>query len=355
MWIADVGAKSAMSTPSARASPRLVRLTWMFAVIAAVATTAAIVLGLVHLRNGSVSGARPIRFTVAPPPNATLGTGGFALPAVSPDGRRLAFVAFRGGDIGQLWVRSVDAIDAQPLLGTEGTGPPFWSPDSRSLAFWAGGKLKTIDASGGPVRSVCDVPAPIAGGTWSKDGTIVFGSGGGLLTVSLAGGSPTPLTLPGTNGDTTQRGFPSFLPEGRHLLYWATPSNTVWLTSLDGGTPQRLLAADSPAVYADPGYLFFVRQGTLLAQLFDARRGTVSSEAVPIAEQILTTGGGAATAFAFAVSPTGVLAYRSGALGGTHATHVDRSHRPNARRHRRAPVRTAIRSYRPTARASQWR
>lgn len=79
---------------------------------------------------------------------------------LSPDGRRLAFIA-RGSDGKQLlWVRPLDSLAAQPLSGTDGAGGPFWSPDSRFIGFFAEGKLRKIDASGGPPQTLCDAPQP---------------------------------------------------------------------------------------------------------------------------------------------------------------------------------------------------
>src|ERR1700681_4547937 len=123
---------------------------------------------------------------------------------------------------------------------------------------------------------MCDAPNAL-GGTWSPDGVIVFGSrSGGLFSVSANGGPPTPLTTPDTAHGESAHWFPSFLPDGRHVLYWATPSNTILLGSLDSKETTRLLTADSQPVYVAPGWLLFVRQGTLLAQPFDVRRPTLT-------------------------------------------------------------------------------
>ena len=74
--------------------------------------------------------------------------GSAAQLVLSPDGRRLAFVAARKGGTSQLWVRPLDRVQVQPLPGTEGASFPFWSPDGRFLGFFACGKLKTIDTAG---------------------------------------------------------------------------------------------------------------------------------------------------------------------------------------------------------------
>ena len=77
------------------------------------------------------------------------------VPVVSPDGRRVAFSASRPGEPVRIWVRSLESLDARSLSGTDNARGQFWSPDSRTLAFFAEGKLKTIDAAGGPAQTVC--------------------------------------------------------------------------------------------------------------------------------------------------------------------------------------------------------
>ena len=112
-----------------------------------------------------------IQFIVSPPEGWS--TTAFASSlAMSPDGRRLAFVATDKDGQRLIWVRSLDATVAQPLKGTETALVPNWSPDSKFLVFAAGGKLKKIDVAGGPPQTIADVAA-IAGG-WSPDGTILL-------------------------------------------------------------------------------------------------------------------------------------------------------------------------------------
>src|SRR5262249_15813623 len=115
--------------------------------------------------------------------------------ALSPDGRRLAFVADNAGKEAKLWVRQLDTLDAQPLSGTQGAAFPFWSPDSQFIAFLAQGQLKKIDVSGGPPEKLCEVSLA-ATGTWNRDDVILFTPKGGspLYRVSARGGSPAPVT-----------------------------------------------------------------------------------------------------------------------------------------------------------------
>jgi Tol biopolymer transport system component len=128
--------------------------------------------------------------------------------------------------------------------------------------------------------------------------------------VSSAGGAAEAATK--LSPQQTGHRFPSFLPDDKHFLYFGvgtTESAGVFIGSLDSADGQRLLAADSPAVYAPPGYVLFVRQGTLLAQAFDDKKLQLRGEAVPLAEQVAFDGPGAA----FSVAESGAMTYRTGA------------------------------------------
>jgi serine/threonine protein kinase len=246
-----------------------------------------------------------IRFNVFPPPDAAfIGGPDTQAPAVSPDGRWLAFRAQRLPGPTLLWIRSLDSLSAQALVGTDGATFPFWSPDSRFVAFFAQGKLKKIEISGGPVQTLCDAPAPAGpGGTWNRDGN--------LSRVSSAGGQPASLTMLDAARKETSHQWPQFLPDGRHFLFRVQPGNAIRIGSLDDKGGATILTADSKVLYTPPGYLLFTRQDTLMAQRFDATRGELTGDALPIAEQV------AANQFVgnapFSVSQNGVLVYRAGA------------------------------------------
>ena len=107
----------------------------------------ALVLAFVSYRHVTEEAPRVLKMSVLPPDRAVF--KGASHPAVSPDGRRLAFVAILDGK-DQLWVRDLDSLAVRALTGTEGADDPFWSPDSRTSAFFADGKLKRIDVAGGP-------------------------------------------------------------------------------------------------------------------------------------------------------------------------------------------------------------
>jgi serine/threonine protein kinase/Tol biopolymer transport system component len=276
----------------------------------ALAMTAVVVLGVVAGIRQITSpepAAQVARFTISPPDGTSLPAVPPFTPVISPDGTRLVFRVLRGEE-SLLAVRAIDALESHLLAGTEGAAFPFWSPDSRAIAFFAAGKLMKIAASGGPVQVISDVRAGL-GGTWNREGTIVFLSSGtdGLFKVPAAGGEPTPLA-----SFTHPEGLhhrPIFLPDGRRFLYFVVP-DAVYLGSIDDGSPVRIPARTDAAAYAPPGYLVQRQGPSLVAQRFNSDLSKPLGDPVPIAENAVPRyPGGLRGSASFSVSDNGVLAY----------------------------------------------
>jgi Tol biopolymer transport system component len=194
-----------------------------------------------------------------------------------------------------LWIYELGSPDTRSLADTEGANFPFWSPDNRSIAFFADGKLKKVEVSGGPVQTVCDAPSG-RGGTWNKDGVIVFTpdarSGVALYRVSASGGTVTPVSnLDKSRGELSHR-WPMFLPDGTHYLYMATnfagqkSVDAIFVGSLDSNEKRFVVEATANAAYAAPGYLLFYRDKALFAQRFDLRRFALTGEPTTILDDI---------------------------------------------------------------------
>jgi Tol biopolymer transport system component len=295
VWIAQGGSQaSAPAAPVARRRNRE-RLAWAAAIVAAAIAAAAIAAAIVFARRVETLD-RPVRSSIVIPESTAI--RGVAL---SPDGRRLAFVARDATGQSHLGVRALDSLAVTSLPGTESPSFPFWSPDSRSIAFFADGKLKKIDASGGPAQVVCDAPEA-RGGSWSREGVIVFAKvvDGPLFRVPASGGVASQLTkLDPARGETSHR-WPFFLPDGRHFLYlvanFASPGNLpgmgIYVRALDSNAEKLVSPARSSVAYTGPaaggseGSLLFFREGNLMAQPFDAGRAKIAGEPVPIAEGV---------------------------------------------------------------------
>jgi len=311
-WIRDGVQESEKQAPiKARRSWRE-RWIWLAVVSLLLAGLAAS-----FLRRGSHPAAATWS-TVLTPEDTTLAY--FAGPVtVSHDGRKLAFVATSSAGRDMVWVRPLSGLAAQALAGTDGASNPFWSPDDRSIAFFSGGKLRTLDAAGGPVVTICDV-AGSRGGSWGYDGTILFASTWGVLyRVSSSGGVPTAVTkLDSSRGELSHR-WPVFLPDLRHFLFSAAnfaggtaESASIYVGDLDSGEKKLLFHARSNAAYT-PGSILFVRDRTLMAQPFDEKRLEIQGQPFAIAEQVqydeLPWRG------VFSSSFNGVVAYQGGNTG----------------------------------------
>jgi hypothetical protein len=195
----------------------------------------------------------------------------------------------------------------------------FWAPDSRSLGFFADGKLKRIDLAGGVARTLCDAPVA-AGGSWNRDGVILFVPeiGGPIHRVADTGGTATPVSQ--FDSRVNFGHFrPVFLPDGRHFLYLAlggSPRESgAFIGDLDAEDQVQVVASRANVAFApaaagsSKGFLLFLKDRTLMAQAFDADQRRLIGEAKPVAEQVeFSSITGVA---AFSVSENGVLAYQT--------------------------------------------
>ena len=310
---------SSVSIPLSKPS----RKPWLWGAIAAVVV---IVAGIgAWMLWPKQAATRATRFQVTLPENVTFAT----YVSVSPDGHKLLFNS-TGAQSG-LWIHDLDTLEWRKLEGTEDGASPFWSPDSRFLGFASGNDLKKIDVAGGPPQTLCEIAGVPGTGAWSKDGVIIFGTraAGPLRRVSASGGVPIEVTALGAGEQF--HALPTFLPDGKHFIYLR--SGTPEVMGIYAGSlelkpseqpHERILADNLAASYVD-GNLFFMRGGTLMEQPFDAGKLQLRGEPVPVAEHVAVTG----SIGIFSVSPTGVLAYRSGSnnAGGNQTTWLDREGR----------------------------
>ena len=329
--VTDLAVDLKRLTRNVEVKPRLGRLPIFWkAAAATLFVTTLLGIGLAYIYRSTNPDVT--RFFVTPPEKTIFETGGrpAASAVISPDGRKLAFTARDSNGKLLLWIRSLDALAAVPLPESEDARFPFWSPDSRFIGYFTQTKLMKIDATGGPPQALCEA-VQSRGGTWNRDGVIVFGTNGGVLQrVSSIGGKPAAISklAPGQAGHR----FPSFLPDGRHFLFQGNSRTSgeetgIYVGSLDPIDPKRLMGASSSAIYA-AGNLVFVRDGILFAQPFSATTLEFSGEPVRIADRIETDVFDGV--IAFSASDNGVLTYGMATPSGfaNQLMWVDRSGKP---------------------------
>ena len=250
-----------------------------------------------------------------------LGVRDGAMAILSPDGNTLSFVGRTTEGDRQIYLRSLDQLNATPLSGTEEVHSPFFSPDSRWLAFFTNDALKKVPLTGGAALTIAEAPNA-RGGAWGPDGTIVFtpSNNTGLYRVSASGGTAVELTQLG-GGERSHR-WPWFLPDGKAVLFISqAPDGTyengnVEAVVLDtgerkvlhrGGTFPRYI----PSRPSRPsGSLLFTRGATLFAIPFDADQLEVLGEPTPVLEGVRSAIVNGSAQYAF--SARGTLVYTRG-------------------------------------------
>lgn len=214
---------------------------------------------------------------------------------ISPNGKMITFVASDSSGKDHIWVRPINSPVPVILQGTENAYYPFWSFDSKMVAYFADGKLKKIDAGGGPSFTLCDA-ASGRGGTWNKEGVIIFApaSGGPLHQVSSAGGTSKQVTfLDSTEFEVNHR-WPYFLHDHDHFFYsvqtnkptLAEEAEHIRVGSLRDGKTKIFIHASSNTAY-NQGWVMYYKQNSLLAQQFNERSLELEGEPIPILENLL--------------------------------------------------------------------
>ncbi|MDO8681665.1 MAG: protein kinase [Acidobacteriota bacterium] len=196
------------------------------------------------------------RLTIPLPPGAEI----TSYPAITRDGRTVAYVTQQGTEDSQLYLRDLNSFEARAVVGSSGAKQPFFSPDGKWVAFFAQGQLQKAEVAGGaPIRIV--EASYSFGGTWNDDNTIIYTATirSGLLRIPASGGTPETLTSPDGAAAGYAHVFPQALPGGRRVLFttWGQTQGSAML-SLDSGKWEMVLPAT-----------------TFAAAMFDASGGSI--------------------------------------------------------------------------------
>jgi serine/threonine protein kinase/Tol biopolymer transport system component len=217
--------------------------------------------------------------------------------ALSPDGRSVIYCAMpantESGAGSQLYLRSLDRLEARPIAGTEGGAFPFISPDGNWVGFYADGKLMKVPIAGGMPVPLCAIPN-FFGASWGKNDRIVLSSNHnvGLSVVSAEGGNLQTLTAPNAGNNEYSHRLPSWLPDDRGVLFTIVrqmhdmqPKTAVLAQN---SREWRVILEDAAdARYAPGGYLVFARRGALMAVRFDLEKLDVIGQPAPVVPDVM--------------------------------------------------------------------
>ena len=310
--LAPAGAADGGQAAAPRASKRGARRGIANVLVSLVLLAAGLLLG--RLNQPGLLPQPPVRFTLVLPPGQVSDPNTFG--AVSGDGRYFV-VTLNGDDGPHLWLQKLDTTSAKLLPGTTGASRPFWSPDNQSIAFFAEGKLKRTDINGTPPRTLSDAPDN-RGGTWGKDGTILFAAsaGQGISRIFANGGEATLITKLNIANQEAAHRWPTFFPDGKHFSYNISAgqqeASGVFVGSLeDPGLRKRLLPSQSRAEYVESGHLLYVVEGSLFARPLDLKALSFTGDPVIVEQEVVTFAGTGWSGFTASNSGS-IIAVQSG-------------------------------------------
>ena len=335
--------KSVPKEPVAQATPKSSKQRWalaaLFFVFGGIAALA------LWPRDPLPVAFPPVRFSI---PVAQ--TNSITQVSVSPNGRKIAYVAGNAQGVRVIWIRDIDNAIATPLAGAEDPGGLFWAADNERIAFFSQQGLRIADVRGGAIQTVGQSFGSTSG-SWNAAGDMLIDSseGGGIFRVSAAGGGRTQVTFP--DASAGERHYqPQFLPDGRRFLFLIRtnqPNTTgIYLGSLDSGQRWFLTNSSSKAMFSAPSQLLFVRDGILFSQDFELNPPRVFGGTTRIAEHVSASAIGGSAAFGVSVERRSCVSigFRRFRIRNCSGSIV--RERPSARR--RSPRSTPKLSFLPT-------
>ena len=305
-----IGAAAAPALPSTRVRSAGHRLWQGIAGVALIVATSALVVS--WRRPTAVP--RVVRFAL---PGASTRVGSTTQPAVSPDGRAVAY-SISGGATPGIRLRWLDRDEADVIPETATASDVVFSPDGRQLAFLnADAQVRVVAVTGGPATVLAQHADIFGGLSWGNDGYVYFGlqgRDGGIVRVAATGGVIDTLVLvPGDSISPAGAGRPNYpliLDHGT-LIYQrsATGRSDGQIFAVDVRTraSKMLVSGSAPLDYRDGWLVYSKADGSVVAQRFDRSSRTISGAPVPLLSGVMVKDGRPNVA----VGPDGSLIYQA--------------------------------------------
>ncbi|MDX1570227.1 MAG: winged helix-turn-helix domain-containing protein [Xanthomonadales bacterium] len=174
------------------------------------------------------------------------------MPAVSDDGRQVAFVMnAEPGAMTDIYIKPIGGEIASPLTATPELGEysPAWSPDGRQIAYMQFGEdrcdVVVKPVAGGLERRLADCMGDaITYLDWSPDGTHLLQTSypDGIAAISRLGIETGEVQLLEYTRTTEHDVQPKYSPDGRWIAFrrGANPRSELYLVDRDGGAARAL-------------------------------------------------------------------------------------------------------------------
>jgi serine/threonine-protein kinase len=307
--------------PAAKPASNLSRLIPMWLAAGVFLGAGTVALFVPMFSKTSPAPLAPVRSVIQLPANTSLALSRGSVVAISPDGNSVIFIGRKDGT-SMLYVRRLDSFETKTLPGTEDATNPFFSPDGRWVGFFSKDKLRKVSLDGGAPVAIADAPNP-RGEAWGPDGNIYVTPANNtpISKVSELGGALAVETGGAQKKGQLSHRWPFVLPDGKALLYtiwndlgWE-PAQTV--AQQTGASDQRILLTGGgyPHYLRDEGrqgFLVYARSEGLMAARFNEASLALTSQPLPLGENVVTNLSGGAH---FDLSASGTLAYVPGAIG----------------------------------------
>ncbi len=209
-------------------------------------------------------------------------------PAISPDGKMIAFTASDSSGKTMIWIRRLELLNTTFLAGTENASAPFWSYDSKLIGFFADGKLKKINLSTGSLQDLCDAQG-YSECNWGSNNIILFTPQffSPLYKINADGGNPVQATTLDLSRTEEWHQSPQMLPDNIHFIYAAFGRNQgsarLYVGSLEDETKIEIMPITNRtlfhgALFVSADNLFFLKNNSLMVQKFDLSNFKLSGE-----------------------------------------------------------------------------